>query len=219
MVARTRDPVDGERSETEHAARVALAMTERLVAESLARVLRDAGVLVVGCYESSNALIEKLERCRPDVVVLDPMIDERDGASSTLERVRRASPRTQIIVITGNVETRLARALVRYGVRGVILRSGTCTDAVAVLRQVVAGQVVFPGSVMSHLAMQDEVGPLSDRQREVLQHLAAGHSNEEIARRLFISPNTVKFHLRVIYGRLGVRNRVEAARHLREQST
>jgi DNA-binding NarL/FixJ family response regulator len=53
----------------------------------------------------------------------------------------------------------------------------------------------------------------------VLQYLAAGHSNDEIARRLFISPNTVKFHLRVIYERLGVHNRVEAARCLQDRLT
>jgi DNA-binding NarL/FixJ family response regulator len=67
---------------------------------------------------------------------------------------------------------------------------------------------------MTHLARPDEVALLSGRQREVLDLLAHGASNSEIAGRLYISSNTVKFHLREIYGRLGVRNRVEAARLL-----
>jgi DNA-binding NarL/FixJ family response regulator len=198
--------------------RVVLAMPELLVAESLARVLREAGLVVTGCYESSAALLEKLRRCQPDLLLLDPRIDERDGGSPTLEGVRKASPRTHVVVIAGSVDAKLARALVRYGVRGLVLRSSPTADAVAVLRQVLDGQVVFPCSVMEHLAAPDELGPLSLRQREVLQHLAAGCSNDEIAQRLFISRNTVKFHLRVIYSRLGVHNRVEAARCLQNSA-
>lgn len=191
-------------------------MPETLLAESLARVFVEAGLLVVGCYGSPRALLEKLERCQPDVLVLDPIIDAHDGASQTLESVRSASPTTHVVVITGAVDARLVRALVRYGVRGVILRSGPISDAISVVRQVLDGQVVFPSSVMDQLAMPDDRGPLSERQREVLEHLAAGRSNDEIARLLYISRNTVKFHLRVIYERLGVRNRVEAARFLRD---
>jgi DNA-binding NarL/FixJ family response regulator len=198
------------------APRVVLAVPELLVAESLAYVLQRAELLVVGCYDRSEPLLEKIVRCEPELVVLDPRIEEFDGRSNTLERVRAASTRTQIAVITGDVDAKLARALVRYGVRGVILRSGPISDAIGVLRRVLDGQVVFPCSVMEQLAAPELLGPLSDRQREVLRHVAAGHSNDEIAQRLFISRNTVKFHLRLIYERLGVRNRVEAARCLQE---
>jgi two-component system, NarL family, response regulator NreC len=198
------------------APRVALAMPELLVAESLAHVLRRAEWHVVGCYDRSGPLVVKIARCEPELVVLDPRIDDSDGQSSTLERVRAASARTRVAVLTGDVDPKLARALVRYGVRGVILRSGPASDAISVMRQILDGQVVFPSSVMDQLAMRDEREPLSERQREVLEHLAAGHSNDEIARRLFISRNTVKFHLRVIYERLGVRNRVDAARCLQD---
>jgi DNA-binding NarL/FixJ family response regulator len=193
---------------------VVLAMPEVLLAESFARVIHEAGLLVTGCYESPLALLDKVRRCQPHLVVLDPRIDELDGSSPTLERVREASPSSRVVVIAGAVDAHLARALVRYGVRGVILRSSPTTDAIAVLRQVLEGQVVFPCAVIEHLACPEEVGPLSDRQREVLGHLATGCSNDEIARRLFISPNTVKFHLRAIYQRLGVHNRVEAALRL-----
>jgi DNA-binding NarL/FixJ family response regulator len=86
-----------------------------------------------------------------------------------------------------------------------------------VLRQVLDGRVVFPSAVIEHLASPEEMGPLSERQREVLGHLAAGCTNDEIAEKLFISPNTVKFHLRVIYQRLGVHNRVEAALRLQDR--
>jgi DNA-binding NarL/FixJ family response regulator len=88
-------------------------------------------------------------------------------------------------------------------------------DALAALQQVLDGHVVYPSAVLDHLAGRKEPPALSERQHEVLNLLALGSSNDEIAARLFISRNTVKFHLREIYGRLGVRNRVEAARVVR----
>jgi DNA-binding NarL/FixJ family response regulator len=219
VVARTQDPLDGERSESERAARVALAMPERLVAEALARVLRDSGAYVVGCYVDVEALLEKIERCQPDLVLIDPAIEGHDGRSSSLARLQGAvGPQTKLVALATRVDAALARALLRYGVRGVVLRSSPAEHALNVLRQVADGQVVFPSAVMTHLARPGELGELTERQREVLELLALGASNGEIAGRLFISPNTVKFHLREIYGRLGVRNRVEAARLLQRRA-
>jgi two-component system nitrate/nitrite response regulator NarP len=193
---------------------LAISLPEILVAEAFARLLRDAGFLVVGCYVDADALADKIERARPDLVLVDPLIEAHDGRSSILERIQAAGLRTKVVVLVSKVDGAVTRALVRYGVRGVILRSAPSVDAISVLRQVADGQVVFPSSVMTHLARPDEVALLSGRQREVLDLLAHGASNSEIAGRLYISSNTVKFHLREIYGRLGVRNRVEAARLL-----
>jgi two-component system nitrate/nitrite response regulator NarL len=214
-VAARKDPkLDDGRPVDDGATRVVLAMPEMLLAESLARVLREAGLLVTGCYANLPALLEKVRRCRPHLIVVDPRIDELDGTSPTLERLREASPQSYVVVIAGGIDAHLTRVLVRYGVRGVILRSSPTADAIVVLRQVLDGRVVFPCAVIEHLASRDDAGPLSERQREVLEHLAAGCTNDEIAEKLFISPNTVKFHLRVIYQRLGVHNRVEAALRL-----
>jgi two-component system nitrate/nitrite response regulator NarP len=102
----------------------------------------------------------------------------------------------------------------RYGASGAILRSSGIAAAIDVLWQVCHGQVVFPSAVMTQLSRPNRFDGLSDRQRQVLELLAQGASNYEIASSLYISPNTVKFHLREIYLRLGVRNRVEAARLL-----
>jgi len=197
---------------------LAISLPEILVAEAFARLLRDAGFLVVGCYVDADALADKIERARPDLVLVDPLIEAHDGRSSILERIQAAGLRTKVVVLVSKVDGAVTRALVRYGVRGVILRSAPSVDAISVLRQVADGQVVFPSSVMTHLARPDEVALLSGRQREVLDLLAHGASNSEIAGRLYISSNTVKFHLREIYGRLGVRNRVEAARLLQRRA-
>src|SRR3954466_9775125 len=98
------DPQDEGRPNGDGAARVALAMPETLVGEALARVLREAGFLVLGCYETPAALLEKIRRCRPDLVLLDPLIDEGNGNAKTLESVRRDSPSTRVAVVAGEVD-------------------------------------------------------------------------------------------------------------------
>jgi two-component system, NarL family, response regulator DesR len=90
-------------------------------------------------------------------------------------------------------------------------------DAVQVLQHVAQGRTSFPPTLLERLSERPETHGLSMRQLEVLEELAKGRSNDEIARRLFISTNTVKFHLRAIYERLGVHNRVEAAQLLARQ--
>ena len=193
---------------------VVMGLSEVFVADACARLVGEAGFRVVGCFAEVEAVAEQVERCHPDLVLIDPAIEGHDGRSSTLARLRDARASTKIVVLAATVDAALARALVRYSVRGVILRSSPADDAVSVLRQVADGQVVFPSAVMTRLALPDELAGLSERQREVLELLARGESNREIAERLYISSNTVKFHLREIYARLGVRNRVEAARLL-----
>jgi DNA-binding NarL/FixJ family response regulator len=197
---------------------LAMGLREMLMADALSRVLREAGLQVLGCYADVDALIEKVERALPELVLVEAAIEGHDGRSAILARLRQLPEPPKIVVLATAVDATLARALVRYGVRGLILRSSRADDAVGVLRQVADGQVVFPSAVMTHLSAPDELGGLSLRQQEVLELLSLGASNCEIAGRLYISPNTVKFHLREIYSRLGVRNRVEAARLLQRRA-
>jgi DNA-binding NarL/FixJ family response regulator len=198
---------------------LAVALSRALTADAFSRLFCEAGFRVVGSHADIATLIDKVERCHPDLVLIDPVIEEHDGRSSTLARLRETQAPTKVVVLAATADAALARALLRYGVRGLILQSSPVSDAVSVLRQVADGQVVFPSAVMAHLSRPDELACLSERQREVLELLATGESNGEIAGRLYISANTVKFHLREIYSRLGVRNRVEAASVLRRRPT
>jgi DNA-binding NarL/FixJ family response regulator len=115
-------------------------------------------------------------------------------------------------VLADDVDRALARAVIDHGVQAVILKSTPVADAVGVLRHVAHGRTSFPAAVLDRIGDRPDEQGLSARQLEVLEELALGRSNREIAGRLFISTNTVKLHLRAIYERLGVSNRVEAAR-------
>jgi two-component system, NarL family, response regulator DesR len=217
MIARTAAVPETGRS-VDRAATVAVAVPWILMAEALGRVLREAGMHVVGCYGTLPALLEKVRRCRPDVVIADAgLAEEPGGPAALLWELRQAGQASKIVVLTSEVDGPLARAVMQHGVQAVILKSSPMTDAVQVLQHVAQGRTSFPPTLLERLTERPDTRGLSTRQLEVLEELAKGRSNEEIARRLFISTNTVKFHLRAIYDRLGVHNRVEAAQLLARQ--
>ena len=97
-----------------------------------------------------------------------------------------------------------------------LLKCASSCDVVAGLSRILAGDTVFPAGWLAAANRAGEGGTctLSERQLEVLELLALGLPNELIAKRLFISKNTVKFHVAAVYARLGVHNRVEAAHAL-----
>jgi DNA-binding NarL/FixJ family response regulator len=190
----------------------ALATPGTLIAEALGRTVREAGLHVVGCYGTLPALLDKMRRCRPQVVIADADLREGpDGAEPFLAELRAAGPDAKLVILAGAVDGPLARAVVAHGACAVILKSTPTVDALGILQQVVHDRTSFPAAVLAKLGDRPEPETLSRRQLEVLEQLALGRSNDEIARRLFISVNTVKFHLHEIYERLGVHNRVEAA--------
>jgi DNA-binding NarL/FixJ family response regulator len=218
MIARTAPAAAEPDRPVDRAATVAVAVPGVLMAEALGRVLREAGMHVVGCYGTLPALLEKVRRCRPKVVVADAGLGEDPtGATGMLWQLREVGPASRVVVLAADVDAPLARAVMQYGVQAVILKSSPMADAVQVLQHVAQGRTSFPPALLERLTDRPDTRGLSTRQLEVLEELAKGRSNEEIARRLYISTNTVKFHLRAIYDRLGVHNRVEAAQLLSRQ--
>jgi DNA-binding NarL/FixJ family response regulator len=192
--------------------RVLIGLRDTLIADALSGLLTDAGFVVTGCLTELEALLEKAVRSVPDVVIVGPGALAADGSSDCLAGLRARAPSVHIVIMLRDVDEQCARALMRYSINGVIPLAARSSEATGILRQVIDGNIVYPSMMLAHLAAATEPGLLSERQREVLEQVALGRSNDEIAQRLFISRNTVKFHLREIYARLGVRNRVEASR-------
>lgn len=218
MIARTSPATAEPGRPVDRAATVAVAVPGMLMAEALGRVLREAGMHVVGCYGTLSSLLDKVRRCHPAVVIADAgLADEPGGPAALLWQLREAGPTSKLVVLTTDVDGPLARAVMQHGVQAVILKSSPMADAVQVLQHVTHGRTSFPPTLLERLTERPDTRGLSTRQMEVLEELAKGRSNDEIARRLFISTNTVKFHLRAIYDRLGVHNRVEAAQLLSRQ--
>jgi len=182
-----------------------------LLTDALAHALRHHGFTVTTCtsFRAGAHVYGRGET----LVVLDPSLDAL-GRARELDELRAASDNARVVALTADICPAVARAVVQYRLDGLILHTRPLAEAVSTLRSVCAGASVFPPGLTSILRdLNGRAETLSPRQREVLDLLSAGHSNVEIAERLHISVNTVKFHVRVIYGRLGVHTRVAAATH------
>ena len=198
--------------------RVAVADGRRLIAEALAALIRTMdGFVVVDVFDGGEEL--------PAIVARDPGVllvgtgTDLSGGFQLIRSLREIALHLEIVLVADVLSPELVRFVLAQRLNGLILTDTPAADLAACLGRVASGHAVLPGEWQAVLATHgdDPVGSLSDRQLEVLRLVAEGHSYEEIGRRLFISANTVKFHLRSIYMRLGVRNRVAAARMLNER--
>jgi len=146
---------------------------------------------------------------RPDVVLMDLRLPDMSGIDA-LVRIRAEFADARVIILTtfeGDVE--IQRAL-KAGARGYLLKSSPPDELVQAIRHVHAGKKGIPSHVAAHLAehMSDE--DLTEREVEVLRHVAEGNRNRDIAEKLFISEETVKVHLKHIMDKLGASDRTQA---------
>jgi DNA-binding NarL/FixJ family response regulator len=196
--------------QTQHGVRVVVAHRRELLAEALGRLLEHLGLVVVGAASDNETLLQQVANESADVVVVDAAFDPRP--------VRIGAPTARIVVLADALDQRLAAAAREGEVDGIVLTRCVGAELASAITQVAAGHAVFPAGWLSRArraaVASDPVAGLSPRQREVLELLALGMDNDQIASRLYISRNTVKFHVRTIYERLGVHNRVAAARVL-----
>lgn len=138
-----------------------------------------------------------------------------ESISEGIERIRGVNSDIPILVFSLHVDLPLARAALRHGARGFI-HAGMELDQIARAVDVAhRGEIVAPRKLLEHLLVNDgptDLDALTVRQREILQLVAQGLSNAQIAKSLFLSESTVKQHLRATYKVLGVSDRKEAAR-------
>lgn len=145
------------------------------------------------------------------------LVEAGPGADLALEELRRVLPAhlPRRVLLAPALDADLVGLAVEHRVDGVVLAAYPPPDVVSALRHIAGGRAVFPDGwqelMATHVPRASAIPELSERQRQVLDLLASGRRNDEIADELLLSPNTVKFHVRAIFSRLGVRNRAEAA--------
>jgi two-component system response regulator DesR len=147
--------------------------------------------------------MEQARRLKPDVALIDLLLRDESGAE-LCEELHEALPETRILLLSGvgSISPAVAR---RAGASGFVSKDLGAGDIVKAVRMVALGMEVFGRG-------EEQAGPLSGREREVVGLIATGATNREIAQRLFLSPHTVKEHTSAIYRKLGVRNRAEAVK-------
>jgi two-component system response regulator DesR len=159
----------------------------------------------VAGYSAASTAAEAVEiaaRERPHVALVATAVGQHSGPDLT-RRIVAASPGTRVLMMAadGRVSTRTARAA---GASGLVPKHWPARDIADAARMVGLGATVFATEA------DDEVAALSERERQVLEMIAAGATNREIAERLFLSPHTVKDHTSALYRKIGARNRAQA---------
>jgi DNA-binding NarL/FixJ family response regulator len=184
---------------------------ETLVAEALAWMLTKGGCRVVGVYPSWREFGAAMRTSRLRLQAAIVYTDDPATGPETVAEIKLAHPELKILLLCEFATPTVVRCAIEERAEGVVLTSDTVEETILALRNVLEGRAVMPAGWQSASAQADDpLATLSAREREILALLASGMSNKQIAGHLTISSNTVKFHLRTIYSKLGVHNRVQA---------
>jgi len=197
------------------AIRLVLADDHHLVRSGLKAELGD-GFTVVGEADDADGAIDVVNARRPDLVVCDLHMPRGGG----LAVVKACAPVAPIVILTVSEEERDLLDAVAAGAAGYLLKTTPLDDLRDALRRAAVGEPVFSPSLAAlvlgefrRLARQAGASPLSDREREVLQLVARGHSYAEIGRELTISAKTAENHVRNILGKLHLSRRADLVRY------
>lgn len=188
--------------------------------EAVAEFLVESGIEVVGRAVDGEEALAHIERLRPDIALVDVRMPRLSGIELT-RRARSSTPGTAVLLYTGYGDRALLSEGLDAGVAGFVLKEAPIDDLLRAIRAVAAGGTYVDPVLAGTLAGSPTGAKrpeLTVRERDILRLLADGLSNEEIGNALFISPETVRTHVRKAMAKLGADTRTQAvARALRDQ--
>lgn len=202
----------------------------RLLREGLVSLLAEQqDITVIGAAASGNAALEKITALRPEVALIDIGMPGKDGLTVT-HALRRAAPEVKVLILGMSDLTEDIMACIEAGAAGYVLKDASCDSLVDTIRAVHHGESFcsprMTTSLFSRIAeLASERLPrlppsalkLTTRELDILNEIAQGLSNKEIAQRLFIEPQTVKNHIHNILDKLHLHTRLEAVHYARER--
>lgn len=204
--------------------RVMIVDDHPIVLEGLESVLgRIEGVELAGMASNGALAVDLAGEIRPDVIIMDLRMPEMDGVEA-IRRILADQPSTAVLVLTMYSDDEMLGAALKAGARGFLLKGATQNDIERALASVSAGEVVFGTGVADRIISRltetrrsDDAFPqLTAREREILELLAQGCGNQQLARKLFISPKTVRNHVANVLAKMGVPDRAQAIVAARE---
>jgi DNA-binding NarL/FixJ family response regulator len=203
--------------------RVLVVDDQRLVREGIASLLGiQTGIEVVGTAADGREAVEQTLALAPDVVLMDVRMPGIDGVEAVAVLAHRA-PRCRVVMLTTFDDEEYVVQALRAGAAGYLLKDLPAAELAEAVRLTNAGVTQLDDTAAKHVAAALSAHPapapatgLTDRETEVLRLIAAGSTNREIAARLHLSEGTVKNHISRILGRLGLRDRTQAALYARD---
>jgi DNA-binding NarL/FixJ family response regulator/class 3 adenylate cyclase len=208
------EPVGGAQQKGPANLRVALADDTVLLREGIARLLSEAGFEIVGQSGTADDLLLKVRSYAPDVAVVDIRMPptQTDEGLRAAQEIRANHPHVGVLVLSQHVEPAYAMELLAESAEGVgyLLkdRVSDIDEFTAAVRRVAEGGSALDPALVTQLVgrrrKHDPIDDLTPREREVLELMAEGRSNQAIAERLFITPRAVEKHITSIFGKLGL---------------
>jgi DNA-binding NarL/FixJ family response regulator len=217
-------PEDSGMTENTEPVTVVVADDQSAVREGLVLLLGTlAGIVVTGEAEDGEAVADVVAATSPQVVLMDLNMPGGGGVEAT-RRIRASHPQTQVVVLTTYSDDDSIISALQAGALGYLTKDATRAEIGRAVLAAAAGQAVLDPEVQQRLLSaavrapappsgDPDEGDLTPRESEVLRLIAAGRSNREIARALFVSEATVKTHVNRIFAKTGSRDRTQAVRY------
>jgi DNA-binding NarL/FixJ family response regulator len=198
--------------------RIAIVEDNKLIRESLVDFVQtDPEYECVCACATAEEALKQLPRHQPEIVLMDIQLPNVSGIECTA-RLKQLLPAVRILMVTVYEDTERIFKALRAGACGYLLKCCTPEELTSAIREVLQGGAPMSreiarkviASFQEPVAAAAEVEELSPRERDILELLAAGHSNKQIASRLSLTEGTVRWHLWHVYNKLHVRSRTEA---------
>ncbi len=174
----------------------------------------DPGLEVVGEASNGEEAVKLAQRLEPDVVLMDLLMPVMDGIEATRE-IRRELPQVEVVALTSVLEDASVAGAIRAGAIGYLLKTTDADELCEAIKAAAAGQVRLApeaaARLMHEVRSPESPEALTERETEVLELIARGKTNKQIARELFIGEATVKSHVHSILSKLNVSSRTQAA--------
>ena len=192
--------------------RLMIVADHSFVVQAIRLALRQtAGFQVVGFFDGRGSVRDALTQLRPDVVLVDDMQDN-ENALARLREIVEDAPQAKSLLLTLQMDPSWLDQAFDAGAHAVVSKTVHPVSLGTLLREISHGNVVHRYERRSTTVTEEDC-PLTDRELEILKLVAEGHTNGRIARELWVTEQTVKFHLSNTYRKLGVANRTEASRY------
>ncbi|MEX0751012.1 MAG: response regulator transcription factor [Dehalococcoidia bacterium] len=210
-----------------HASRIkVLIVDDHAVLRQALRMLLEnqQEVEVVGDAANGREALDAVEKLHPDVVLMDMVMPGLNGLEAT-RQIRRRAPKAKVLILTGYMEDEQILAAIRAGASGYVVKKSDVEELLLGIQSVHRGNTYFSSAISDGDAVQDYLWQakkpeaksgydlLTSREREVLQLIAEGYSNQRIANELFISVKTVEAHKAHIMSKLHAQNRTDLIRY------